>query len=132
MNEYRLMNNSVHKLMHQDWETIQWRKSMPKSAAEARRRGVATEAVKRRPDGGAMRKVATTEIGDIKRWGKKLGSSLARARTAKGLSQSALAAQLHVKPAAIQACETGKAKVDPHLLNKMRRVLGAFDKPNKA
>ena len=126
------MSNMLHKPMHQDWETIQWRKSIPKTAAEAKRRGVATEAIRRRPDGGAMRKVDTTEIGDIKLWGKKLGAALARARTAKGLSQSALAKQLNVKPAAIQACETGKAKKDPVLLNKLRRVLGPFDKPTKA
>ena len=118
--------------MHQDWETIQWRRSIPKNAAEAKKRGVATEAVRRRPDGGAMRKLDQTEIGDIKVWGKKLGGALARARTAKGLSQSALAQRLNVKPAAVQACESGKAKKDPALLCKMRRVLGPFDKVTKA
>tara|TARA_Y100000389_G_C17055773_1_gene314959 strand:+ start:177 stop:533 length:357 start_codon:yes stop_codon:yes gene_type:complete len=117
--------------MQQDWETVMWRRSMPKSAAEARKRGVATEAMKRRPDGAALRKVAATEIGDIKRWGKKLGGALSRARTAKGLSQSALAQQLNVKPAIIQACESGKGKADPALLVRMRRILGAFDKPIK-
>ena len=118
--------------MHQDWETIQWRKSVPRNAAEAKRRGVATEAVRRRPDGNAMRKLDQTELGDIKVWGKKLGSALAKARTAKGLSQTALAQQLNVKPAAIQACESGKAKKDPALMCKMRRLLGAFDKATKA
>lgn len=119
--------------MHQDWETIQWRKSIPKNAQEARRRGLATEAVRRRTDAGvAARKIAETEIGDIKKWGKKRGSALARARAAKGLSQAALAVKLNVKTADVQGCENGKAKYDPMLANKMRRLLGAFDKAAKA
>lgn len=118
--------------MHQDWETIQWRKSKPKSAADAKRRGLATEAVRRRSDNGAMRKVDTTEIGDIRRWGKKLGGALARARAGRQWSQAELAARLNVKPATIQACETGKGKMDNALLNRMRRLLGPFDKPAKA
>ena len=119
--------------MHQDWETIQWRRSIPKNAREAQRRGLATEAVRRRTDAGAAaRKIAETEIGDIKKWGKKRGSALARARAAKGLSQAALAVRLNIKAADVQACENGKAKYDPVLMNKMRRLLGTFDKPAKA
>ena len=119
--------------MHQDWETIQWRKSIPKSAAEARRRGIATQVVRRRGSAGAeARKVDGTEIGDIKTWGKKRGCALARARAAKGFTQASLAARLHVKVSDIQACENGKAKYEPSLMSKMRRILGGFDKAAKA
>jgi ribosome-binding protein aMBF1 (putative translation factor) len=122
------MENTLDKPMHQDWDTVMWRKNAPKTGAEAKRMGLPTESVRRRPCGGAMRKVAETEIGDIKRWGKKLGAAVARARAAKQLSQVALARQLNVKPAVIVACESGKGKADAVLLHRMRRILGPLDK----
>ena len=114
-------------MQHQDWDTIEWRKTGAIMAAEARRKGE-TETVRRRACGGAMRKVDQTEIGDIKRWGKKRGRQLAAARTKRKLSQAALAQAVNVKPAVIAECESGKMKFDAGLLNRLRRQLGQFDK----
>jgi ribosome-binding protein aMBF1 (putative translation factor) len=115
-------------MSHQDWETVQWRKTKALTAAEAKRRALPTGVVQKRKDDGGLGKVARTEIGDIKKWGKKRGKALATARTQKALSQTNLAKKLNVKPAIIAACEAGKAPIDQKLLARMRKELGPFDK----
>ena len=110
---------------------MEWRKTRAVVAKEAHMRRLSTEPVKKRACGGEARKVANTEIGDIKRWGKKRGQALAQARTKKGLSQAALARLVNVRQAEIAQCESGKAKTDNGLDNKLRKVLGPFDRPQK-
>jgi len=118
-------------MQHQDWETIQWRKTLAVTAKEARDRRLNTEGIQRRSCGGEQRKIANTEIGDIKRWGKKKGSAMAAARAKKKMKQADLARAVNVRPADIASCESGRAKLDNALLNRLRRVLGRFDLPQK-
>ena len=118
-------------MQHQDWDTVEWRRTMAVTAKEAQRRRLETDAVRKRACGGEARKIASTEIGDIKRWGKKRGQALAQARTKKGLSQAALARSVNEKPGEIAKCESGKAKLNNALINKLRRVVGPFDMNQK-
>ena len=66
-----------------------------------------------------MRKLDNTEIGDIKKWGKKKGAALSAARVAKKMKQSDLARAVNVKPADIASCERGTAKMDNALPNRV-------------
>ena len=114
-------------MQHQDWDTVQWRKTLAVTAKEARERRLQTQGKKKVGCGGALRKLDVTEIGDIKKWGKKRGAALSAARTTKKMKQADLARAVNVRPADIANCERGTAKLDNGLLNKLRKVLGPFD-----
>ena len=56
---------------------------------------------------------------------------MATARLKKKMKQADLARAVNIKPADIASCESGRAKLDNALLNKLRRVLGPFDLAQK-
>ena len=71
-----------------------------------------------------MRKLEENEIGKITKINSKVYQAIIKARSAKGWNRKQLAAQIAVKPQVIDEVETGKAKYDIKLIQKLERKLG--------
>ena len=71
-----------------------------------------------------MRKLEENEIGKITKINSKVYQAVIKARSAKGWNRKQLAAQVAVKPQVIDEVETGKAKYDIKLIQKLERKLG--------
>ena len=71
-----------------------------------------------------MRKLEENEIGKITKINSKVYQAVIKARSAKGWNRMQLAAQIAVKPQVIDEVETGKAKYDIKLIQKLERKLG--------
>ena len=64
------------------------------------------------------------EIGKITKINSKVYQAVIKGRTAKGWNRKQLASQIAVKPQVIDDVETGKAKYDIKLIQKLERKLG--------
>ena len=71
-----------------------------------------------------MRKLEENEIGKITKINSKVYQAVIKGRTAKGWNRKQLASQIAVKPQVIDDVETGKAKYDIKLIQKLERKLG--------
>ena len=71
-----------------------------------------------------MRKLEENEIGKITKINSKVYQAIIKVRSAKGWNRKQLAAQIAVKPTVIDEVETGKAKYDIKLIQKLERKLG--------
>ena len=71
-----------------------------------------------------MRKLEENEIGKITKINSKVYQAIIKGRTAKGWNRKQLASQIAVKPQVIDEVETGKAKYDIKLIQKLERKLG--------
>ena len=71
-----------------------------------------------------MRKLEENEIGKITKINSKVYQAIIKGRSAKGWNRKQLAAQIAVKPQIIDEVETGKAKYDIKLIQKLERKLG--------
>jgi len=71
-----------------------------------------------------MRKLEENEIGKITKINPTVYLAVIKGRTAKGWNRKQLASQIAVKPQVIDDVETGKAKYDIKLIQKLERKLG--------
>jgi ribosome-binding protein aMBF1 (putative translation factor) len=71
-----------------------------------------------------MRKLEENEIGKITKINSKVYQAIIKGRAAKGWNRKQLASQIAVKPQIIDEVETGKAKYDIKLIQKLERKLG--------
>ena len=127
----------MNKMTDYDWDTITIKAKKLKHKEEvkkAQRNGTAQIDTKKKFEGGRnmsnqssinARKIEEeTEDFNIKKVNRKLSTTIATARTAKGMKQKDLATKINVLPALIQKYENGQAIPEQQVINKLQRVLG--------
>ena len=123
--------------MYQDWTPIIFKKPAPTNAKDALGRAGYTTMSKSKIstnstnsnvkiEGQFASKLDKTEIGDIKKISMSLGIVIRNRRTEKKLTQKALANLVNEKQDVIANYETGKAKYNQQILNKLERQLGIY------
>ena len=111
---------------HYDTETVVLRGKGSHVKAQQKRDGN-TETRGKRDDGKSaeLRKLdEADDVGKITKINSKVYQAIIKGRTAKGWNRKQLAAQIAVKPQVIDEVETGKAKYDIKLIQKLERKLG--------
>ncbi len=115
-------------MSHQDWDQVVFKKRAPRSANEAKSRGVKVtkerattknEAYKNTLD---ARKVENEEI-KIKKIDLNLSKTIQKARFNAKISQKTLAEKLNLQVSVIQGYESGKVIPNKTLLYKMGKIL---------
>merc|ERR1712032_1115732 len=105
----------------------------PSSVNQALRSGGQVETIKKYNAGGNSQRSASGNIGKIddedeelshQKVGTELKKLIIQGRTAKKMSQSALAQAINEKPQVIQEYESGKAIPNNQILGKLERALG--------
>eukprot|EP00174_Griffithsia_okiensis_P000787 GO256345.1.p1 GENE.GO256345.1~~GO256345.1.p1 ORF type:complete len:135 (+),score=11.87 GO256345.1:123-527(+) len=122
---------------HQDWERVVIRQKQAKKAAApatAGSKGASASSTEKKYTAGTnARKVdanmakldAESENLSHKKVGLGLGKAIQQARSAKKMTQAALAQAINEKPAVINQYENGKAIPNGQLISKIERALGA-------
>tara|TARA_B100001123_G_C15181111_1_gene975397 strand:- start:434 stop:844 length:411 start_codon:yes stop_codon:yes gene_type:complete len=117
----------------QDWVEVVWRKPAPRTAAEAKARGLKVETKTRHlgtknTNNKHSKKMAKVEQEDttfvIEKVTRNVRVAIQKGRAAKGMKQADLARRCNVKTQIINDYEQGRAKPNPTLMRKMERVLG--------
>ena len=115
-------------MSHQDWEPVVFKKRAPRSANEAKSRGMKVTKERTTTKNEAYkntinaRKVENEEI-VIKKIDLNLSKIIQKARFSAKLSQKALAEKLNLQVSIIQKYESGKTVPNTTLLFKMGKIL---------
>ena len=115
-------------MSHQDWDPIVFKKRAPRSANEARARGVKVSKERANTKNEAYkntlnaRKVENEEI-KIQKIDLNLSKLIQKARFDAKISQKELAEKLNLQLSIIQGYESGKIIPNKTLLYKMGKVL---------
>ena len=116
----------------QDWEPVVFKKNPSQlSKADAKRKGL-TKTVKRTADNSQLHKVENeTETFKIDKVDLNVGKQIQQARCAKKMTQKQLAQAINCQASVITELESGKAKYNPAIINKVKRALGISIKNKK-
>ena len=115
-------------MSHQDWDPIVFKKRAPRSANEARARGVKVSKERANTKNEAnkntlnARKVENEEI-KIQKIDLNLSKLIQKARFNAKISQKGLAEKLNLQLSVIQGYESGKVIPNKTLLYKMGKML---------
>jgi len=115
-------------MSHQDWDPIVFKKRAPRSANEARARGVKVSKERANTKNEAYkntlnaRKVENEEI-KIQKIDLNLSKLIQKARFNAKISQKGLAEKLNLQLSVIQGYESGKVIPNKTLLYKMGKML---------
>ena len=124
-----MSGNSTNYFSHQDIETLVLRGKNIHAKKKAQRDGN-TETVSKNTMGATTHKMNAldnaTGVGDvkIKKINSKIYQAVIKGRVSKKWDRKQLAQQISVKPQVIEELETGKAKYDIKLIQKLERKLG--------
>lgn len=120
---------------HQDWNQVTIR-----GGAKTKKKTKTTKTIASKygtPNSGKskdqLKKSVKEDTGDytITRVSMALSKQIQQARTAKGLSQKALAQNINVKSTVISEYESGKAIPNSRILSQISKVLGVTLKKSK-
>ena len=120
LSEVRKQLGELDELLSLSEERDQERKAQLKNVGSRLNQALASLASEERK----RRKLEENEIGKITKINSKVYQAIIKGRSAKGWNRKQLAAQIAVKPQVIDEVETGKAKYDIKLIQKLERKLG--------
>ena len=115
-------------MSHQDWDPVVFKKRAPRSANEAKARGVKVTKERATTKNEAFkntlnaRKVENEEV-VIKKIDLNLSKLIQKARFDAKISQKGLAEKLNLQLSVIQGYESGKVIPNKNLLYKMGKIL---------
>lgn len=115
-------------MSHQDWDPVVFKKKAPRSANEAKSRGVKVAKERTTTKNEAYkntlsaRKVENEEV-VIKKIDFNLSKLIQKARFDSKISQKTLAEKLNLQVSVIQGYESGKVIPNKNLLYKMGKIL---------
>ena len=114
-------------MSHQDWDSVVFKKRIPKTVKEAKAKGHTTQQNTNKKNVNyentiSMRKLENEEV-EIKKIEHNVSKIIQKARMDAKLSQKDLAQKLNLKPTVIQTYESGKAIPNKMVLVKMGKML---------
>ncbi len=120
---------------HQDWDNVVFKKKAPQTVKEAKARGIAVQTqtkqgplntgnIRGSQDGQRLAKIARTEVGSHNKVSAETALAISKGRTAKRLTQKALAQLVNEKPEVIASYEAKKAIPNQQVIIKLERALG--------
>ena len=116
---------------HQDWTPVIFKKRAPKTAKDAKKRGYATQTVRKQGGNSNNKKNVNgrkieeaTETFKIAKVSTSVRKAIQKGRQDKSLTQKELAQKINTKPTVINDYESGRAIPNNYILGKIEKVLG--------